>query len=95
MLDVGGRMIEGVGEDSWGCCWRMVEGVAERWLRVWLKDGWGCGGKIVEGVVEGWQGWECAHMISELIARFLSKNEQMTDSLKKMSNSLIRSFLVS
>ena len=35
------------------------------------------------------QGWEFAHLISERIARFLSKNERMSDSLKKMSNSLI------
>ena len=41
------------------------------------------------------QGWEFAHLISERIAHFLSKNEQMSDSLKKMSDSLIRSFLVS
>ena len=41
------------------------------------------------------QGWEFAHLISARIARFLSKNERMSDSLKKMSNSLIRSFLVS
>ena len=33
------------------------------------------------------QGWEFAH-------RFLRKNEQMSDLLKKMSNSLIHSFLV-
>ena len=33
--------------------------------------------------------------VSEQIARFLPKNEQMSDSLKKMSDSLIRSFLVS
>ena len=41
------------------------------------------------------QGWEFAHLISERIARFLSKNERMSASLKKMSNSLIPSFLVS
>ena len=41
------------------------------------------------------QGWEFAHLISERIARFLYKNEQMSDSLKKMSDSLLRSFLVS
>ena len=41
------------------------------------------------------QGWEFAHLIPERIARFLSKNEQMSDSLKKMIHSLIRSFLVS
>ena len=35
------------------------------------------------------QGWEFAHLISERIARFLSKNERMSDSLKKMSDSLI------
>ena len=36
-----------------------------------------------------YQGWEFAHLISEPIARFLSKNEQMSDSLKQMSYSLI------
>ena len=41
------------------------------------------------------QGWEFAHLISERITHFLSKNERMSDSLKKMSDSLIRSFLVS
>ena len=41
------------------------------------------------------QGWEFAHRFSERIARFLRKNEQMSDLLKKTSNSLIRSFLVS
>ena len=35
------------------------------------------------------QGWEFAHLISERIDHFLSKNEQMSASLKKMSNSLI------
>ena len=29
------------------------------------------------------QGWEFAHLISERIARFLSKNERMSDLLKK------------
>ena len=38
------------------------------------------------------QGWEFAHLISEQIAHFLSKNERMSASLKKMSYSLIRSF---
>ena len=46
-------------------------------------------------LVHSRQGWEFAHLISERIASFLSKNEQMSDSLKKMSDSLIRSFLVS
>ena len=41
------------------------------------------------------QGWEFAHRFSERIARFLRKNERMSDSLKKTSNSLISSFLVS
>ena len=41
------------------------------------------------------QGWEFALVISERIARFLSKNEPMSDSLKKMRDSLIRLFLVS
>ena len=31
------------------------------------------------------QGWEFAHLISKQIARFLSKIERMSDSLKKMS----------
>ena len=41
------------------------------------------------------QGWEFAHRFFERIARFLPKNEQMSYLLKKMSDSLIRSFLVS
>ena len=41
------------------------------------------------------QGWEFAHFISERIFCFLSKNERTSDSLKKMGNSLIHSFLVS
>ena len=41
------------------------------------------------------QGWEFAHRFSKRIALFLPKNEQMSDLLKKMSDSLIRSFLVS
>ena len=41
------------------------------------------------------QGWEFAHWFSGRIARFLPKNERMSDSLKKMSDSLICSFLVS
>ena len=41
------------------------------------------------------QGWEFAHLISEQIACFLSKNERMSHSLKKISDSLIHSFLVS
>ena len=45
--------------------------------------------------VQFWQGWEFAHLISERISRFLSKNERMSNSLRKMSDSLIRSFLVS
>ena len=32
------------------------------------------------------QGWEFAHLISKQIARFLSKYELMSDSLKKMSD---------
>ena len=39
-----------------------------------------------------YQGGEFAHRISERISRFLPKNEGMSDSLKKMSDSLIRSF---
>ena len=41
------------------------------------------------------QGWEFAHLISERIIHFLPKNDRLRDSLKKMSNSLICSFLVS
>ena len=41
------------------------------------------------------QGWEFAHLISERIAAFFLKNERMRDSLNKMSDSLIHSFLVS
>ena len=41
------------------------------------------------------QGWEFAHQFSERIPVYLQKNEQMSDSLKKKSNSLICSFLVS
>ena len=41
------------------------------------------------------QGWEFAHQFSEQIAYFMPKNERMSDLLKKMSDSLIRSFLVS
>ena len=48
-------------------------------------------GKIVH---TKWQGWEFAHWFSERIAPFLPKNEGMSDSLKKKSDSLIRSFLV-
>ena len=42
-----------------------------------------------------YQDWEFPHRFSERIAHFLPKNERMSDSLKKMSNSLIHSFLVS
>ena len=41
------------------------------------------------------QGWEFAHRFFEQITRFLPKNERMSDSLNKMSDSLICSFLVS
>ena len=41
------------------------------------------------------QGWKFAHGFSEGIAGFLQKREQKSDSLKKMSNSLICLFLVS
>ena len=41
------------------------------------------------------QGWEFAHRFSERIACFLREYERMSDLLKKTSNSLIRSFLVS
>ena len=40
------------------------------------------------------QGWELAHRFSEQIALFLPKNERMSHLLKKMSDSLICSFLV-
>ena len=42
-----------------------------------------------------YQGWDLAHLISERIARFLSKNERMSALVKKLSDSLICSFLVS
>ena len=45
--------------------------------------------------LRNYQGWEFAHWLSERIACFLQKNEQMSDSLKKTSDLLIRSFLVS
>ena len=35
------------------------------------------------------KGWDFAHRFSEQIARFLHKNERMSDLLKKTSNSLI------
>ena len=41
------------------------------------------------------QGWEFDHLISERSARILPKNERMSDWLKKMSDSLIRSFPLS
>ena len=41
------------------------------------------------------EGWEFAHRFYERIAHFLHKNEPMSDLLKKMSNLLICSFLVS
>ena len=41
------------------------------------------------------QGGEFAHRFSTRIARFLPKNEKMSDLLKKMNDSLICSFLVS
>ena len=46
-------------------------------------------------VLKFYQGWEFACPFSEQIARFLHKNEQMSDSLKKTSHLLIRSYLVS
>ena len=52
-------------------------------------------GHNVENVLVCQQGWEFAHRFSEWIACFLPKNERKSDSLKKMSDSLIRSFLVS
>ena len=39
-----------------------------------------------------YQGWEFSHRFSERIACFLRKNEEMSNSLKKTSDSLIRSF---
>ena len=56
---------------------------------------------VIEGRLEKtgqylpYQGWEFAHLISGRVPRFLSKNERMSDSLEKMIDSLIRSFLVS
>ena len=41
------------------------------------------------------QGWEFAHLFSEWIACLLPKSEQMSDSLKNVSNMLSHSFLVS
>ena len=41
------------------------------------------------------QGWEFAHRFSEQIARFLQKNERRNESIKKTSDSLNCSFLVS
>ena len=41
------------------------------------------------------QGWEFAHRVSERIAHFFAKNEQMSDSLKKMSDLRLCSFFVS
>ena len=48
-------------------------------------------------VEEAWyeHGWEFAHRFSERSARFLRKNLRMSDSLKKMSDMRICSFLVS
>ena len=45
--------------------------------------------------IQNIRAWEFAHQFSEQITRFLPKNEQMSDSLEKMSDSLIHSFLVS
>ena len=50
---------------------------------------------LSEAQIGSYQGWEFAHLISELIGCFLSKNERMSNLLKKLSDSLIRSFLVS
>ena len=51
--------------------------------------------KTNENLIVKNQSWKFAHWFSELIARFLQNNEQMSDLLKKTSDSLIRSFLVS
>ena len=40
--------------------------------------------------IQNIRAWEFAHQFSEQITRFLPKNEQMSDSLEKMSDSLIR-----
>ena len=48
-----------------------------------------------ENSMYDYQGWEFAHRISERIARFLPKNERMSDSIKTMSDSIIHSFLLS
>ena len=50
---------------------------------------------IVKHLARKMQGWEFANQFSERNTRFLQKNERMSDSLKKTSDSLIRSFLVS
>ena len=42
-----------------------------------------------------YQAWEFAHRFSKRINHFLRKNERMSDSLKKTSDSLIGSFLMS
>ena len=41
------------------------------------------GSKLLIKMVTIYQGWEFAHRISERIARFLPKNEQISDLLKK------------
>ena len=64
-------------------------------LSVYKVDYLGFLGWLVECLLGWLQGWEFAHLISEWIARLLSKNERMSDSHKKMSDSLICSFLVS
>ena len=64
--------------------------------RPWSKDTYIEWPRLVNFINAGGvdQGWEFIHRFSEKIARFLFKNEQMSDSIKKLSDSLIRSFLV-
>ena len=62
-------------------------------MRGWARRALGVGQTFLQLTFN--QNWEFAHLISEQMARFLSKNEGMSDLLKKISNSLIRSFFVS
>ena len=50
--------------------------------------GCGIGARVGKGVSNE-EGWEFTHRFSKQITRFLQKNEQMSDLLKKTSDSLI------
>ena len=50
---------------------------------------------LFEQPLPPYQGWEFAHGFSERIVLFLPKNVRMSDSLKKLSDSLICTFLMS